>query len=80
MNFFDRMPRSWLRTVGWLANIAALAWWPCWVAVAAIAAAGRSFTLSGGPQIGAFYVGFAVVVGTGLALARTGTSREETPS
>lgn len=156
MNDFDRMPRSWLRTVGWLivlagggllvlqgatwffsgpemalANIAqrttldadefrggvpsaldvisvvtrqqaiygaALglltvlvawhgyrgrsrwAWWPCWVAVAAIAAAGLSFTLSGGPQIGAFYVGFAVVVGTGLALARTGTPREETPS
>jgi hypothetical protein len=56
------------------------AWWPCWVVVAAFAAAGMSFALSGGPQIGVFYAGFAVVVGAGLALARARTPREDTPS
>ena len=156
MSFFDRMPRSWLRTVGWLVVLAGggvpvlqgatwffdgpetaltniaerttldadefrlgtpsafdvirivtrqqaiygaalgvltvlvawhgyrgrsrWAWWPCWVVVAAVAAAGLSFAMSGGPQIGVFYVGFAVVVGAGIALARAGTPREETPS
>lgn len=54
------------------------AWWPCWVVVAAVAATGLSFALSGGPQIGAFYAGFAVL-GAGLVLARAGSRREEAP-
>ena len=55
------------------------AWWSCWVVVAAVAATGLSFALSGGPQIGAFYAGFSVFIGAGLALARAGWQREEAP-
>lgn len=56
------------------------AWWPCWVVVAAVATVGLSFMLSGGPEIGAFYVGFAVLVGTGVVLGYAESLREEAPS